>query len=1239
MTGSYVSLIPRLQSLLPAAAPSLNFQGDYGDGFPSLGISVQFLDDLVKTCGEENLLTWSTNDVCEQILKPYTATHKISMCELLSRCGHAAVGLATVLVSNTGQCEFVEMVNAMKTYFKDAMDTKVWIGIFSLNQHSIHEKDVHWRINTYRKGIEKMEQIVIVLSYWCDPIPFKQEWVLWDLFCTVSAGGKVAIALPPRQQLQIVDDLTVDCDRLQKLNSINLFKCHSIHQDYETQNFILDCIQRSHIRLEDLSNIVIECLKREIIHLLSSDLEMTIHSNAPIRTIMKKQSSLSSVYKHFDKSDESRQLQELIFKELKNLLSKRFPLHRLPNQVKHFDDRSDNQFPCLGVSIRLLDEFVEICGGYDALRDYTTTDIYHVINYFTSPYKLSMCDLLHQNMHIGIDQATEYVSHCWRCSFVDTVGSLKHRFKDVMDTVVWFDLFSVNPHKAYKNAVDWVNTIFPGAIGTFGHTVLVLSPWHHPIQFSSAWCLWEIYCSYTTNSNFEIALTPSEEERMINELELDCDNKLDELRSIIDINKVESFNPEDREAIFKAIEAAGHTMNEFNHIVFKALLSSIVSIMERNYRLSVANHGINETTLTKQFVYAHVLRIVGKYIDAKEQYVDCLENRALVLGVNHPDTVQSFDHLIDWLHDQELYEDINTVIEKHKSWVATQLIGDGVTLSEDNLQEVFDELCSYFQLLDINDHVSIESNSFPTLGVSVQFLVDFVEACEVVDGFRMMSTEDVCQKLIKPFTSGCRLSMCEVLRRSGYEGISDAFVFISHAWKYKFVDVVSALKTYFADNHDTIVWFDVFSVNQHKAGETDFQWWSSTFKEAIRQFGHTVMVLSPWNDPIPLTRAWCLWELYCSHVTDCKFDVALSETDQAQLIADLAKGCTSRLNRMKTVIDVSRSTSYMPEDKERIFAAIKASNVTHNELNVVVFTCMQKAILDHLSKDLSKIDTRQASLRMLAHDKQQVEDILLKMMTLAEAYCNSGLYEQSHSLFEECFAVRKSTLGLEHPVTLLSMHSLAETFRLRGFNEDAALLLEECYEQRKMVLGEIHPDTLTTMNNLAALYTLMKMYDQAQELLEKCLKLRMLILTKTHSDTLTSMNNLAELYSHKGLCSKAEVLFKECYEMRKTLLGEKHPLTLTTMFHIGKTYSYRKKYDEATLMLNQCYELRVSVLGDDHPDTIASLNAIDETINEQGSCVRGVKDLWKSSELRRSHSGIVYQDPRNIFGAEYVEFD
>ena len=57
-------------------------------------------------------------------------------------------------------------------------------------------------------------------------------------------------------------------------------------------------------------------------------------------------------------------------------------------------------------------------------------------------------------------------------------------------------------------------------------------------------------------------------------------------------------------------------------------------------------------------------------------------------------------------------------------------------------------------------------------------------------------------------------------------------------------------------------------------------WWTNTFSSAIGRFGRTVMVLSPWHDPIPLTRAWCLFEIYCTVKTGSRFEVAMSASER-----------------------------------------------------------------------------------------------------------------------------------------------------------------------------------------------------------------------------------------------------------------------------------------------------------------------------------------------------------------------
>jgi hypothetical protein len=98
-------------------------------------------------------------------------------------------------------------------------------------------------------------------------------------------------------------------------------------------------------------------------------------------------------------------------------------------------------------------------------------------------------------------------------------------------------------------------------------------------------------------------------------------------------------------------------------------------------------------------------------------------------------------------------------------------------------------------------------------------------------------------------------------RRSGMalllHMLDKADVFISHAWKYAFLDVVAAVEAPFKHAPDKVSWFDVFSNNQHKAGGVPFVWWETTFRSAIEDFKHTVLVsclrrgMAPWCSPAP----------------------------------------------------------------------------------------------------------------------------------------------------------------------------------------------------------------------------------------------------------------------------------------------------------------------------------------------------------------------------------------------------
>ena len=119
---------------------------------------------------------------------------------------------------------------------------------------------------------------------------------------------------------------------------------------------------------------------------------------------------------------------------------------------------------------------------------------------------------------------------------------------------------------------------------------------------------------------------------------------------------------------------------------------------------------------------------------------------------------------------------------------------------------------------------------FPTLGVKLKVFLQFVDDNGGRNAFLSGPTG---KEPLKPITSVKGQSYCELLAEQNSPDIGEASHFISHAWKFSFMDVVDALQHHFSHESDVYLWFDLFSNNQYSASILLFEWWKDTFMTAI----------------------------------------------------------------------------------------------------------------------------------------------------------------------------------------------------------------------------------------------------------------------------------------------------------------------------------------------------------------------------------------------------------------------
>ena len=478
---------------------------------------------------------------------------------------------------------------------------------------------------------------------------------------------------------------------------------------------------------------------------------------------------------------------------------------------------------------------------------------------------------------------------------------------------------------------------------------------------------------------------------------------------------------------------------------------------------------------------------------------------------------------------------------------------------------------------------------FPKEGIKLSSLDMFINECGGRSALKGLTTTDVNNKHVKPLTSYMESSYCDYLKLTNPDNVWDAQVFISHAWQYVFLDVVDTLQTHFKSNPDIIIWFDLFSNNQHKAIEFDFDWWSTTFKSAIEQFHHTVLIWSPWNNPIPLTRAWCLFEIYCTAEYNCRFEITLSLADQERFVESIQNDTVGSINAMLATIDARNSSAFKEDDKDRIFHAVKRT-VGFKGINGLVFGRLRDWVIDTVTKSLQEAPTGK---ERAAHQ-----------LSLGLLYMNQGRYKLAKNCLKDSLNVRENILEIGHPDSLKSMRSLASLYQSMGRYDKALPLYTICFQIRQKKLGENHLDTLESMNDLASLYQTTGRCHDAFELYTKCLTMRKAILGEEHPDTLVSMNDMASLCHCTGCYHDPLPLFTECLEMRQKKLGLKHPDTLVSMKGLASLYQSMGRNEQAFHLYTKYLARREEVLGEEHPDAIITSNDINKNVDRDDDTLR-----------------------------------
>eukprot|EP00808_Paulinella_micropora_P000346 g22476.t1 len=501
------------------------------------------------------------------------------------------------------------------------------------------------------------------------------------------------------------------------------------------------------------------------------------------------------------------------------------------------------------------------------------------------------------------------------------------------------------------------------------------------------------------------------------------------------------------------------------------------------------------------------------------------------------------------------------------------------------------------------------SSPIPRRGVSVALLLATYQrwhaAGRLVAG---TTTDDVVRDLVKPATADQKCSYVELLARSqdpqDRAGVATATVFLSHAWKYSFKNVVEAIAAHWPDKGDlrsrTFLWFDIFTVNQHETAKVDQNFWFNAFRENVKDIGLTVLILSPWRNPLPLTRSWCLWEIFCTRDTGATFEICLPQAEAKDFESALLNDFDSIVASL-CQIDVNKAQAFKKEDQEKILALVEGQGGGAHETNKAVLAQM-RAWLAQAGRD---------TLR--AREGKTDQGTLVLMNQVGVLLDEQGDLQGGEQLLRSCLVASEKTLGAEHPSTLASVSNLASLLNQQGKLAEAERLYRRALQAREKTLGAEHPDTLNTVNNLAVLLYKQGKLGEAEPLFRRALQACEKTLGGAeHPIALASVNSLAMLLQQQGKLAEAEPLCRRALQAREKTLGAEHPSTLTSVNNLASLLREQGKLGEAERLCRRVFEGSDKTLGPQHPDTLGSAMNLGVLLYQQGR-LAGARPLLKQA--------------------------
>jgi len=211
------------------ASPSSPFfdSGHDASIISNSGVTLTFIRKL-KTFVNDRNAQWTTSQVCDALIKPWTRLDKCSMIDSFlnnyTKDCHPELGLtsdqatinASLYIVHAWDSNFIELVTSLESFIEsnqnlcNSQPLGIWIDVFSTSLwHPIIHSLPNWT-NNYLSLMKSIPITVCIMKPWENPLVLKDTRCLHHMYCNIRAGNTLHFQVATTDKKIILKKLFVE---------------------------------------------------------------------------------------------------------------------------------------------------------------------------------------------------------------------------------------------------------------------------------------------------------------------------------------------------------------------------------------------------------------------------------------------------------------------------------------------------------------------------------------------------------------------------------------------------------------------------------------------------------------------------------------------------------------------------------------------------------------------------------------------------------------------------------------------------------------------------------------------------------------------------------------------------------------------------------------------------------------------------------------------------------------------